>query len=186
MAPVVRFAPVGSGHDLTLLTAAERSRHDRLRLPADRAAYAAAHLLVRDCVAAFVGTTRAEVVIAQRCEGCGATEHGAPYVEGLVGQVHVSLSHARGWVAAVAAAAPCGIDVEAVRHVPDRALTEEERAWAGDDPVLRSRLWARKEALAKAGLVGLRGFWRSDARDADPRLREWQADGAVGAWIVAD
>ena len=191
LGPVVRFEPVAEEvvGDRSVLSVAELDRYRRLRSPAGRAAYAAAHRLVRECVADLVGLpprAARELVIAQHCDDCGAAGHGAPYVVGLADRVQVSLSHTDGWVAAIAAVARCGVDVQAVRPVPDRALTADERDWAGADPLLRSRLWSRKEALAKAGLADIDAFWGFDARDPDPRLREWQADGVVGAWIVAE
>ncbi|MGH3354000.1 MAG: 4'-phosphopantetheinyl transferase family protein [Nocardioides sp.] len=150
---VVRFAPLSEvDGDLGLLTAAELARHGRLIAEADKQAYAAAHVLVRECAAELLGTTRDEVRIVQRCARCGKTEHGAPSVAGST--LRVSLSHTRGYVAAVAATRPCGIDVETVSRGPDRALSPREAAWvAGQDDAAYAftRLWVRKEALVKAG-----------------------------------
>ncbi|MGF1426885.1 4'-phosphopantetheinyl transferase family protein, partial [Kitasatospora sp. LaBMicrA B282] len=99
---------------------------------------------------------------------------GQPVVRGAAG-VAVSLSHARGVVAAAAvqadaqAGAPAGVgvDVERIRPVAHALLarrwfTAAEAAWlAGLAPAQRSAgflwLWTRKEAAAKALGQGLGG-----------------------------
>lgn len=181
--PVVRVVEVGALEaDVRQLSAPERIRWARLAHAADRDAYLAAHVLVRAVAAELAGTDPAGLVLTHECD-CGAPDHGRPGV-GLDG-IHVSLSHARGWVAAIAAESRCGIDVEPVGTVPDRALTAGERAWAGEDPVRRTRLWSRKEALAKAGLADIADFWGVDASAADGVI-DWTAPdaSAVAAWTV--
>lgn len=180
---VVRFAPVEGEYDERWLTAAERTRRERLVQTPDRTAFVASHVLVRECAAALLDAEPQDVVIAHRCRECGGEDHGMPYVVGA--DLHVSLSHTRNWVAAVAAASPCGIDVQEVGHVPDRALTEAELAWAGEDAERRTLLWSRKEALAKAGLADVGAFWEQDVQARDPRIRDWADDGVVGAWVIA-
>ncbi|GAB7002972.1 hypothetical protein JCM18899A_04430 [Nocardioides sp. AN3] len=149
---------VGERHDLASLSTAERARHDRLVDARDRAAYVAAHVLVRACVATLTGTPVSEVEVAQRCARCGGADHGPPYVVGRP-DLHVSLSHARGVAAAVADHAPCGIDVETVaREVAWHTLGPLEAEWIraqGDPAAAFTRLWVRKEALVKAGVVDL-------------------------------
>lgn len=180
------------GSDLALLTAQECARHARLARAEDRRAYLAAHLLVRDCVAELLSGTRAAVVIGSRCPGCGAEGHGRPHVVGD-SDLHVSLSHSRGHVAAAAAYVPCGIDVEAVpARWPASALSVAERAWVGEqsDPAASfTRLWVRKEALAKGGHGSLAGA--AETCVVGPRgphdvvgdfeLTEAVRDGAYGA-----
>ena len=184
--------------DLGLLTTAELSRHGRLIAEADKQAYAAAHVLVRECAAELLGTAREGVVIQQLCARCGKTEHGAPFVAGSTTQV--SLSHARGYVAAVAATRRCGIDVEMVSRGPDRALSRRETAWvvAQEDAAYAfTRLWVRKEALVKAGhgdmaaaqsLDVLAGAAPADQDPADQvgdfGLVQWSDAGFVGAVAV--
>lgn len=149
----VEDASDGPG-DLALLEDWERRRNDALVNPADRASHLAAHLLVRACVAGLTGDEAADVRLAQRCPGCASEEHGRPYVVGSP-QLHVSLSHSRRHVAAVASYDVCGIDVEDVpRRWPAAALSSREAAWVGEQPdetAAFTRLWVRKEALAKAG-----------------------------------
>jgi 4'-phosphopantetheinyl transferase len=189
---VVRFAAVEEVPTETavVLTPYEKERHDRLREARDRAAYLAAHILVRTCAAELLGTAPESVELAQACPGCGRTDHGRPYVVGAPA-VHVSLSHTRGWVAAVAADGPCGVDIEHVRPVspavPRRVLSAAEQSWvaAQPDPTRSfTTLWARKEALVKAGVGSIDDAARIDALH-DDRVRDWPGtSAAAGAWAV--
>ena len=198
MTEIVRFAAVAEvDADLGLFTAAERARHERLVADADKQAYAAAHVLVRECAAKLLGTSREEIVIEQRCARCDSTEHGAPSVAGA--DVRVSLSHARGQVAAVAATRRCGIDVEKISRGPDRALSPREVAWvAGQDDAAYAfmRLWVRKEALVKAGHGSMASARRLDVLSGGPsgdapadqigevRLTQWEGSGFLGAVAI--
>ncbi|NGN94675.1 4'-phosphopantetheinyl transferase superfamily protein [Nocardioides sp. KC13] len=196
-APVVvaRFADVSEiDADPGLLTTAELARHGRLVAAADKQAYAAAHILVRECSAELLGARREDVVIRQRCGRCGAVEHGAPAVADFPG-IWVSLSHARGQVAAVAATRRCGIDVERVSRGPDRALSSREAAWVAgqqDAAYAFTRLWVRKEALVKAGHGSMAAAQRLDVLaengPADQlggaRITPWEAPGFVGAVAI--
>lgn len=176
------------------LTPAETARRDRLVRPADRTAYTAAHLLVRACAADLLGVEPASLTLAQRCPSCGGEDHGRPRILDHPG-VHVSLSHTRGQVAAVAAYSPCGVDVEAApASVPVSALTERERAWVSSQPnppLAFARLWVRKEALVKTGVAARPD--RIDALGPDGpadevaglRLTEWRASPALGAVATA-
>lgn len=153
---VARFAAVDEVSVDAELTGAERARHDRLRFAADRDAYRAAHLLVRACAGELLGIAPARVRLQQHCPRCGDAGHGRPSIAGEPG-VHLSLSHTRGFVAAVAAVSECGIDVERVADsIPRTAVTAREQTWldATADPLLGfTRLWVRKEALVKAGIA---------------------------------
>lgn len=187
---VTRFATPEAVEVGAELTPIEVARRDRLIRPEDRAAYAAAHLLVRACVAELLGVEPGCLTLAQRCASCGGEDHGRPRILGHPG-VHVSLSHTPGQVAAVAAYAPCGVDVESTpATVPSRALTERERAWVRsqpDPPLAFTRLWVRKEALVKAGVADRPD--RVDALGPDGpadvvagvRLTEWHSRPVLGA-----
>ncbi len=141
----------------------EQSRRRALHRPADRAAFAAAHVLARVCAAELAGASAQGLTLRQRCPQCQGP-HGRPSIVQLPA-VHVSLAHSGGWVAAIAAPVPCGIDVELVPartglpKLPiDRALAEAERRWLSrqaDHALAFSRLWVRKEALIKAGVGSL-------------------------------
>lgn len=195
MNEIVRFASVAEvDADLGLLTTAERARHERLTADLDKQAYLAAHVLVRECAAELLGTGRREILIEQRCARCGSPEHGAPAVAGAA-EVGVSLSHARGQVAAVAASRRCGIDVEKVTRGPDRALSPREAAWVrgqADAAYAFTRLWVRKEALVKAGHGSMAAAQRLDvlADDAPADqaggvlLTQWEGSGFLGAVAI--
>lgn len=203
MTEIVRFAAVAEvDADLGLLTAAERARHERLVADADKQAYAAAHVLVRECAAELLGTVRGEIVIEQRCPRCDSAEHGAPSVAGAE-TVRVSLSHTRGQVAAVAATRRCGIDVEKVSRGPDRALSRREADWVAgqeDAAYAFTRLWVRKEALVKAGHGSMAAAQRLEVLSGDPpgdlsgdgpadrvgelRLTQWEGPGLLGAVAI--
>ena len=195
MTEVVRFAAVAEiDADLGLLSTAERARHERLVADADKQAYAAAHVLVRECAAELLGAAREEIVIEQRCARCDSTEHGAPSVAGAAA-VRVSLSHTRGQVAAVAAGRRCGIDVEKVSRGPDRALSPREAAWVAgqeDAAYAFTRLWVRKEALVKAGHGSMAAAQRLDVLAGDVpagqvgevRLTQWEGSGFLGAVAI--
>ncbi|WP_166389765.1 4'-phosphopantetheinyl transferase superfamily protein [Nocardioides ochotonae] len=185
-----------------LLGPAELERLARLRRPEDRAAYRAAHVLVRRCAAQLLGADVAELVLRQECPGCGGTDHGRPALAGRPG-VGLALSHSGAHVAAAAVHGRCGVDVEDLpgERVPDRVLAPAERDWLAHgagraDPGAGLRLWVRKEALVKAGAATLGDAAALDlvgAADARDGLRarahgfdlgEWRTADAVGAWAV--
>lgn len=155
---VLELLPAGA------LSAAADLRRRALRSRADRDDFVAARLLAaRVLEAAGVGPV-APASLGQRCDVCGGP-HGRPLpVAGL----HVSWSHARGWVAAAASPAAVGVDVEGVADtvagdagLPLEALTPAERAIAASaaDPARAFRLaWVAKEACVKAGAVRLDDF----------------------------
>jgi 4'-phosphopantetheinyl transferase len=146
---------------LALLTEAERRRALAFSREADAASYVSAHVLARQCVAALTGGCAAAVVLTQRCGRCGRSDHGKPAIQHQP-RVHVSLSHSRDYVAAAAGWAPVGVDVEAgsERVVVDglvrRVLTKGEREVveaSADRAAAFLRLWVRKEALIKVGVL---------------------------------
>ncbi|PJI94389.1 4'-phosphopantetheinyl transferase family protein [Luteimicrobium subarcticum] len=177
---VALVVPVGSvAATPGWLTAAERARRDALRDPRDRAAYLAAHALVRSCAARLLGASASGLRIVQECPTCGSGTHGRPAVDGHE-VVAVSLSHTRTHVAAVAArlatvaagaagVLEVGVDVEDVQPVPDSAFSDRELRWLAQQPD-RARaattLWARKEALVKVGVVDLGRVGSLDVLDA--------------------
>ncbi|CAN5569864.1 hypothetical protein BH10ACT10_BH10ACT10_15180 [soil metagenome] len=187
--PVIRFARLtdpasyaGSRNGL------ERERRDRLQVADDRAAFTAAHLLVRACAGLLLGLAPETLVLEQECSTCGRAGHGRPSLAGRP-EVYVSLSHTRGCVAALAAHAPCGIDVEAVHGggIPRGSLTPRESAWVREqrDPALAfTRLWVRKEASVKAGHGNLGAVGELDVLEA-AHLRDWTDLPYVGAWVTA-
>ncbi len=181
--------------DDRILTAGERRRNAGLRHPADRDAHAAAHLLVRHCVAVLTGRAPSTLDVVQRCAGCGSTEHGRPSVAGLP-DLHISLAHSRGAVVAGADRHPVGVDVEGLRPrdldaaVMSFTLTPAEigRVRSARDPSTAFlRHWARKECLVKIGAATLDGLSRIEV---DPRTERdaggGRTVGRFGALHVAD
>jgi 4'-phosphopantetheinyl transferase len=147
----------------SLLAPHERRRWDAFRHPADREAYLAAHLLVRECAARLTGLPVASVQVAQLCPTCGSAEHGRPLLAGRA-DVHLSLGYRRGAVVAGAAGAPLGVDVEppvtpgAREELVSTVLTpaEAEAVRTAADPAREVlRFWVRKESLVKVGLATL-------------------------------
>ncbi|WP_017933700.1 4'-phosphopantetheinyl transferase family protein [Nocardioides sp. Iso805N] len=187
--PVVQVRGVADvPGDLRLLTSAEARRHERLVRTADREAYLAAHVLVRLVASELAGVAPERLVLAQQCPSCGGADHGRPSIAGLP-DVHVSLSHARGVVAAVAAGGACGIDVEPYRGdgVPAGTLTAREQSWIARQPdpgAAFTRLWTRKEAWVKATGEGLDRAVDMDVLEADWLTGELLTDGYAAAWVV--
>ncbi|MGW4804373.1 4'-phosphopantetheinyl transferase family protein [Kitasatospora sp. NPDC004272] len=145
------------------LTGFERERLQRFRRDGDRDDYLAAHLLVRYCAAAHLGTEPAAIAFGQQCPGCGSTVHGRPYLTDRPG-THLSLSHTHGVIAAAAGPVPVGVDVEylgrrdsapaTLQHV--LAPAEAALVQGHPDPAAAFlRLWVRKEALIKLGRATL-------------------------------
>ena len=102
------------------------------------------------------------LTLSRRCSHCGGDDHGAPFVDVL--GLFVSLSRASDTVAFAVSHAPVGIDIESVAAVARRdldqvAFTAAERtrlASACQPDLLRSQLWAGKEAVVKLRGTGLR------------------------------
>lgn len=172
--------------DERLLAPYERARADRFRRPQDRADYVAAHLLLRFCAAAHLDVDPALIALAQRCPGCGLDGHGRPLLTDRP-DVHLSLSHTNGIIAAAAGPVPVGVDVEHLgprtndpadlRHVLSPA--EAELVRLHPDPTRAFlRLWVRKEAHIKLGRATLDALPALDlsALPLDPPTHHHHAD----------
>ncbi|MEU0130877.1 MULTISPECIES: 4'-phosphopantetheinyl transferase superfamily protein [unclassified Streptomyces] len=184
--------------DSVRLAPYEQERAARLPAGPRRDDFVAAHVLVRLCAARFTGAPAATLVLGQICDDCGAEDHGRPFLRGRP-DVGVSLSHARGAVAAAAGPGPVGVDVEDASgavfdpRVAARVLAPAELAVVRADPDPAAaflRLWVRKEALVKVGVATLGGLRELDLMDPDPlsgwRFLDWSSpDGAVTAAAVA-
>ncbi|WP_030243579.1 4'-phosphopantetheinyl transferase family protein [Streptomyces sp. NRRL S-350] len=153
-----------------LLTPLERERAARFRHESGRNDFTAGHLLVRLCAARLLDVPVNGLVLAQQCPDCGLADHGKPYLPDHP-QVHVSLSHTRGVVAAGAGYGPIGVDVElaarsgSLRAVARRVLTPAELAAVEADPEPDRaflRQWVRKESLIKIGRATLDTLNRID------------------------
>ncbi|MFJ3880982.1 4'-phosphopantetheinyl transferase family protein [Streptomyces sp. NPDC090077] len=148
------------------LTDAEHARAARLRSDGDRDDYVASHLLVRECAARWSGVPARRLTLRHRCPGCGSPEHGRPYVEELP-DVCVSLSHARGYVAAAAGTGPVAVDAESPRPQGlsaagrQRVMAAAELSEIAGDarPDLAFALrWTYKECLVKLGSADWAGL----------------------------
>jgi 4'-phosphopantetheinyl transferase len=183
------------------LSPEELARADALRSDRDRDAFLAAHVLVRVCAGELLGRRPEAVPLRQRCAECGGP-HGRPEVDRRP-DVHVSLAHSSGWVAAAADLRPCGIDIEHAGFerplvLPvERALAPVERYWHDgqpDRPRAFLELWVRKEAVVKAGggsLDGVRELVVAGPDGPSPRAGGYELcgrttqDGAGGCIAVA-
>lgn len=150
--------------DPGLMTADERRHCGALHHPADRAARAAAHLLMRWAAAEVTGRAIGTLDLVHRCPDCGSTDHGRPSFRDLPA-VHISLAHTRGAVVGGVGRRPVGVDIEAGRSpvdLGDAALSfalagaEIDRVRLAPNPV-RSflRHWTLKECLVKLGAATL-------------------------------
>ncbi|WP_406198186.1 4'-phosphopantetheinyl transferase superfamily protein [Kitasatospora sp. NBC_01560] len=190
-----------------LLTALERERAARFRYEAARDDFTAAHILVRLCAARLLGLPVTALTLAQNCPDCGKADHGRPYLPDHP-DVHVSLSHTNGVVAAGAGLRPIGVDVEltarsgSLLDVAGRVLGPAELAQVRSHPepgVAFLRQWVRKESLIKLGRASLDGLAAVDlsalpldvpagrplhSRYQDLHLLDW-TDPAHGAAVSA-
>lgn len=145
-----------------LLTAVERERSARFRREETRTDFLAAHYLVRFVAARLLGVPADRIELAQNCPDCGKGDHGKPYLPDHPG-VDVSLSHAKGLVAAAAGYATVGVDVEAAGRggsdaVVERVMSPEELRLVREHPRPEHaflRQWVRKESLVKIGRTTL-------------------------------
>ena len=148
--------------------------------------------LVRQTVAAHVGTGAGEVGVTRACPTCGSSEHGRPVVllhdDAPRPAPWVSLSRAGGLVVvAVTDAGPVGVDLEVVPAAPlagfaTYALHPAEQAGSASEQVTT---WVRKEALLKAVGLGLRldpREVRVTPADRPPAVQAWP-DGAPSFWM---
>ncbi|MDN0196788.1 4'-phosphopantetheinyl transferase family protein [Streptomyces sp. S.PNR 29] len=153
-----------------VLTSVELRRAAAFRFDRDRDDFVAAHLLVRLCAGRLLGVPADTLSLVQHCADCGSREHGKPSLAGLP-DVHVSLSHTQGVVAAAVGRQRVGVDVERAT-VPDTVLVAAERVLS--DVELRTmrasalpdryflRQWVRKESLVKIGETRLGDMAKTD------------------------
>lgn len=147
---------------LHLLNERERARLARFHREGARRDFIAAHVLVRLCAGQLLGDVPAGVALAQHCPECRENDHGRPLLTDRP-DVHLSLSHTDGVVAAAAGYVPVGIDVERRGQgrgveVMHRVLTaaELDLVTAHPDPDFAFlRQWVRKEALIKIGRTAM-------------------------------
>jgi len=145
-----------------------------------------------------LGVAAADGGVRHHCPTCGSSNHGRPWLDGLVGerQVHLSVARCPGRsVVALTDAGPLGVDVERSGSARPQDVDEV----IGSDPGDATRRWVRAEAWLKATGHGFARplapsvagpAWRSDldlgegfeaavtvltAADTDPELVVIQA-----------
>lgn len=165
--------------DLSVLDEHERARGDSFVRRRDAFRYLAAHVLLRQALAAHLRVPPAQIRYARAsCPNCGRA-HGRPRVVADRAP-HFSLSHSGGMVLAAVApesVGPLGIDVQ---HSPSLSTaelcahllhpaerTELERASDQQRAGTFGQIWARKEAYLKAIGTGLCRSPRLDYVGAD-------------------
>ena len=177
----------------------ERAR--QMHRPEDRQRFLAGRLAARALVAGWLQVPEDTVTATAYCRDCvhgNNGSHGEPryFADGVPVPLQVSFSRSGGWLAAAAAAASIGVDLEdasaeafSAPGLEDVMATAPEKAAvaavaAPDRPRLRAQLWVRKEALLKAAGHGLRVDPRSveTMRPADGQgLRAYDVEAeAVG------
>ncbi|WP_374935824.1 4'-phosphopantetheinyl transferase family protein, partial [Streptomyces sp. SM14] len=147
-----------------VLDAQEQARAAEFLHSGDRASYLSAHVALRRLLGGYLDRGPAAVTIARApCPGCGLP-HGRPIVPGNP-PLHFSLSHCGDLSLLAFAAAPVGVDIEALpsaRTVAEAAEVLHPREAAEIavlDPTERrhafARVWTRKEAYLKGLGIGL-------------------------------
>jgi 4'-phosphopantetheinyl transferase len=171
---------------LARLDEEERRRAARFVVEPARFAFAAAHALLRRALDRAGGCARQWTFSANR--------YGKPSLDPPFEDIRFNISHTDTLVAvAVTRGADIGIDVETLQSAPDEAMfasivlapeEEEELAGANDRASRLIRLWAAKEAVAKAIGMGL-SLPPSEIvlRGAEPQVAALPAEhGPASAW----
>ena len=150
---------------LALLPPWRTERYHRMRIESGKLEELAAGLLLRYALKDAAGIDLMTAEITQN-------PHGKPVLSEA--QIHFNLSHSGGYIAAVVADCPVGIDVETKSDkdggVAKRFFSEEEQQviCTAEDPELAfRRIWTRKEAYVKCTGTGIDG-----AIDKIPGLAE--------------
>lgn len=140
---------------LALLPPWRTERYHRMKIERGKLEELAAGLLLRYALRDAAGIDLMTAKITQNL-------HGKPVLEEA--QIHFNLSHSGGYIAAVVADCPVGIDVETKSdsdgQVAKRFFSEEEQRVisAAEDPELSFRgIWTRKEAYVKCTGTGIAG-----------------------------
>jgi 4'-phosphopantetheinyl transferase len=180
-----------------LLDPGERARAARFAFAADRRDFVAAHGLVKEKLAGWLGLAPSQLRMSADAPGA------KPRLSGPgCGGLDVNITHCRGLVACVGAfGCSVGIDAESLDagifdgetgpSLAEELLSREERRWLLCLPPQRAgadflHLWTLKEALAKAegGGLGL-GLRRCVVLPDPPRLLSLpQRMGAVSEWTL--
>jgi 4'-phosphopantetheinyl transferase len=146
-------------HHADWLSASERARAERYRVPGGGARYRATRVLVRGVLAGLIGRPPGELEFVELA-------HGRPALRDGTATLDFNVSRCPSWVALVVTTGiACGVDVEDVSREANflaiaRAFAPSERSLLeGSSPEERRRrffaLWTLKEATLKALGTGL-------------------------------
>lgn len=125
---------------------------EKFSSPQDRAERLTARVLVRECLR-DVGARTSGIEIRHQSSGA---RRGAPLLVGS--DIHVSISHSAGWVAAAISPGVVGIDVESLRNLSrfrlsgSSLLTEDELREIGESVTRFGVSWTAREVLVKCGV----------------------------------
>ncbi|MDP4021180.1 4'-phosphopantetheinyl transferase superfamily protein [Methylobacterium sp. NEAU 140] len=174
-----------------ILDPGERARAARFLRPEDRDRFVASHAALRLLLGQALGTDPAAVAFT-------AGPAGKPELAGAArGALHFNLSHSGRFALVGLARAAIGVDVEAVRPLPD-ALRIARGQFAPDEAAALAALprgqveavffglWTRKEAVVKALGAGLSlplARFSVSLPPAEPRLL--RMPGGAAAWSLA-
>lgn len=160
---LVHLAPLDDTRHALLLQAlpeSERQQAARLRQPADRLRYVAAHAALRLQLSRWLGLHPAGVALVRGPHGKPSLAHRRS--DAASPALHFNLSHAGDWVALAFAGQPVGIDIEGPVHATAALAAAcctpaEARALASSpQPDLAfQQVWTAKEAVLKAHGAGL-------------------------------
>ena len=163
---ILRVADVETERlDVSLLDEAQSLRATKLRQPADRLGYIAAHLFLGQLLSRRLGLEPRQITYrCAPCRSCGGP-HGRPELDGRASWLHFSIARSRGMVLIGVAPAPVGVDIEALPHrelVDDvvALLHPAERREIRSAPPSKqtaafARAWTRKEAYLKGIGTGI-------------------------------
>ncbi|MDQ1538946.1 MAG: 4-phosphopantetheinyl transferase, partial [Actinomycetota bacterium] len=143
----------------------ERIAAARFHEPSDQRRYAAAHVLLRRLLGAYVGTSARSVALTRdACPLCSG-RHGRPALAPPHEELCFSLSHSSEQLVVAVAGIPIGVDVESVPTPASlcgfdaylhRVEAEELRRQPSQSrPRAFAQLWTRKEAYLKGLGTGL-------------------------------
>ena len=163
--------------DPSLLDRNERARAAQLARPDDRLRYLAAHVLLRQLLAAHLNLPPQDIAyLREPCPRCGAP-HGRPAVDRPSRPLHFSLSRSAGLVLIGVAPTPIGVDVEilpsreTVAEVSGLLHAAERTEILSAAPSRRTQvfasIWTRKEAYLKAVGMGITADLAADHLGAD-------------------
>jgi 4'-phosphopantetheinyl transferase len=167
-----------------LLDAGERARAARFAFERDRGRFVAGRAALRAVLAGYLGADPAALAFT-------LGPHGKP---ALLGGPTFSFSNSQGRaLCAVGRGREVGVDLEALRPVPDAAgiarsvlTAEEQAAWqaAGGGDRAFLRLWTRKEAALKALGLGLAALDGALPPAPSPALHDLEVGGGYLAALA--